>query len=71
MWNQSRILVMRTEVIVTEDSVTVLHNQEEIVHWVSDEWEEDPTIVPSIANAIKLAYEDVFELRRLVGKPLE
>ena len=62
---------MRTEVIVTEDSVTVLHNQEEIVHWVSDEWEEDPTIVPSIANAIKLAYEDVFELRRLVGKPLE
>lgn len=62
---------MRTEVIVTEDSVTVLHNQEEIVHWVSDEWEEDPSIVPSIANAIKLAYEDVFELRRLVGKPLE
>ena len=62
---------MRTQVIVTEDSVTVLHNQEEIVHWVSDEWEEDPTIVPSIANAIKLAYEDVFELRRLVGKPLE
>ena len=62
---------MRTEVIVTEDSVTVLHNQEEIVHLVSDEWEEDPTIVPSIANAIKLAYEDVFELRRLVGKPLE
>jgi hypothetical protein len=62
---------MRTEVIVTEDSVTVLHNNEEIVHWVSDEWEEDPTIVPSIANAIKIAYEDVFELRRLVGKPLE
>lgn len=62
---------MRTEVIVTEDSVTVLHNQEEIVHWVSDEWEEDPSIVPSIANAIKIAYEDVFELRRLVGKPLE
>jgi len=62
---------MRTEVIVTEDSVTILHNNEEIVHWVSDEWEEDPTIVPSIANAIKLAYKDVFELRRLVGKPLE
>ena len=62
---------MKTEVVVTEDSVTILHNQEEIVHWVSDEWEEDPTIVPSIANAIKLAYEDVFELRRLVGKPLE
>ena len=61
---------MRTEVIVTEDSVTILHNQEEIVHWVSDEWEEDPSIVPSIANAIKIAYEDVFELRRLVGKPL-
>ena len=62
---------MRTEVVVTEDSVTILHNNEEIVHWVSDEWEEDPSIVPSIANAIKIAYEDVFELRRLVGKPLE
>lgn len=61
---------MRTEVVVTEDSVTILHNDEEIVHWISDEWEEDPSIVPSIANAIKIAYEDVFELRRLVGKPL-
>lgn len=61
---------MRTEVVITESSVTVLHNDEEIVHWVSDEWEEDPTIVPSICNAIHLAYTDVFELRRLVGKPL-
>ena len=61
---------MKTEVNITEYSVTVLHNQEEIVHWVSDEWEEDPSIVPSIANAIKIAYEDIFELRRLVGKPL-
>jgi hypothetical protein len=61
---------MIVQVEITEDSVTVLHNQEEIVHWVSDEWEEDPSIVPSIANAIKIAYEDIFELRRLVGKPL-
>ena len=62
---------MKPEVIITESSVTILHDDEEIVHWVSDEWEEDPSIVPSIANAIKLAYTDIFELRRLVGKPLE
>jgi hypothetical protein len=62
---------MKSEVIVTESSVTILHDNEEIVHWVSDEWEEDSSIVPSIANAIKLAYTDIFELRRLVGKPLE
>ena len=44
---------MKSEVIVTESSVTILHDNEEIVHWVSDEWEEDPSIVPSISNAIK------------------
>jgi len=57
---------MRVEVVITEDSITVLHGKEEIVHWVSDEWEEDPSIVPSIANAIKLAYKDIFLLRELV-----
>jgi hypothetical protein len=61
---------MKTEVIVTESSVTILHDNEEIVHWVSDEWEEDPSIVPSISNAIKLAYTDILHLRELVDKPL-
>jgi len=62
---------MIVEVIITEDSVTVLHGNEEIVHWVSDEWEEDSSILPSIANAIKLAYTDMIQLRDLVGKPLK
>lgn len=61
---------MKTEVIVTESSVTITHDNEEIVHWISDEWEEDPDIVPSISNAIKLAYTDIIRLRELVGKPL-
>ena len=61
---------MKSEVIVTESSVTILHDNEEIVHWVSDELEEDPSIVPSISNAIKLAYTDILHLRELVGKPL-
>lgn len=59
------------QVEITEDSITVLHGKEEIVHWVSDEWEEDPSIVPSIANAIKLAYKDIFLLRELVDKELK
>lgn len=61
---------MKPDVIITENSVTITHDNEEIVHWVSDEWEEDPSIVPSITNAIKLAYTDVLYLRELVGKPL-
>lgn len=61
---------MKTEVIVTESSVTIIHDNEEIAHWISDEWEEDPDIVPSISNAIKLAYTDIIRLRELVGKPL-
>lgn len=61
---------MKSEVIVTESSVTILHDNEEIVHWVSDEWEEDPSIVPSISNAIKLSYTDILHLRELVDKPL-
>jgi hypothetical protein len=61
---------MKPDVIITENSVTITHDNEEIVHWVSDEWEEDPSIVPSITNAIKLAYTDVVHLRELVGKPL-
>lgn len=62
---------MKPEIIITEDSVTISHNNEEIVHWVNDEWEEDPSILPSIANAIHIAHTDIMELRKLVGKPLK
>jgi len=37
----------------------------EVVHWVEDEWQEDPTIVPAIANAIHLAHTEPDELIRI------
>lgn len=43
-------------VSVTEDTVTIFKGDEELVHWVEDEWLEDPSITISIANAIHLAY---------------
>jgi len=29
----------------------------EVVKWVEDEWLEDPTLAPTIANTITMAYE--------------
>ena len=49
------------EVMPTEITIS-MPDGVEVVHWVNDEWEEDPTIVPAIANAIHLAYYDPEEL---------
>ena len=37
----------------------------EVVHWVEDEWLEDPSITPAIANAIHLAHAKPHTLLRL------
>ena len=48
---------------ICEDEVTIYtEDGTEVVHWVCDEWIEDPTIVPSIANAIHLAHTDPVKL---------
>lgn len=40
----------------------------EIVKWVRKEWEDDPSILPSISNAIKLSYEGKYdEIKHLIG----
>jgi len=39
-----------------EDEVTILmEDGTEVVHWVRDEWEEDPTLINVICNAIIMA----------------
>lgn len=44
---------------IDPEEVTVfLPDGREVVHWVNDEWEEDPTIVPAIVHAVIMAYED-------------
>ena len=42
--------------ICTEEITISMRDGTEVVHWVEDEWIEDPTIVPAIANAIHLAH---------------
>ncbi len=50
------ILMLREYFIdIGEDYISISDRDDEIVRWVIDEWIEDPKIVLSIANAIKLA----------------
>jgi len=56
------------EVRFTEDSIGIYEGKKEIVYWYINEWEEDSDVVFSIANAIKLAYTDPEELKKLLKK---
>ena len=47
---------MLTVEIYPEEITIYMEDGTEVVHWVEDEWEEDPTIVPAIANAIHMAH---------------
>ena len=52
-------LKIKLDVNISNDEVTIsMEDGTEIVHWVKDEWEEDPTVTPCIAVAIKMAYND-------------
>ncbi len=41
---------------IGDDYITVYDDHGEIVHWVEDEWIDDPSVTISIANAITLYY---------------
>mgnify|MGYP006291989723 CR=1 FL=1 len=44
---------------IAEDGIYIYNNQgEEIVSWIQDEWVEDPSVVLSIASAIRILVED-------------
>lgn len=50
---------METQVKVFEDGVYIYdHNGVEIVSWTEDEWEQDPSVVASIANALVIFYTE-------------
>jgi hypothetical protein len=55
------------------ESITIYRDNGEnsdptiICYWHFEEWEEDPTIVPSILNAINLFYTNQKELLRRLG----
>lgn len=39
---------------ITEDAIYLRDDKGEIVSWTQKEWEEDPSVVVSIVNAVKL-----------------
>lgn len=61
-------VTMKPRVEITNEFVRIYEGEEEIVGWVNDEWEEDPTILPSIANAIHLAHTNFNHLKKILGK---
>jgi len=61
---------MRIE--IEQDHITIFNNQGyEVVHWIEDEWIEDPTIILAIANAIKMAYTKPGELIEINKKHIQ
>lgn len=55
-----------------EDYFTLFDSHGEIVHWTVDEWEEDPQVVFSMLNALKLFYEEgATAVRARVTQPPE
>lgn len=59
---------MKATVKISNSSIRILEGKEEIVGWHVDEWTEDQSIVPSIANACKLAYTNLPKLKKLLGQ---
>jgi hypothetical protein len=59
----------KTEIRITDEFISIEYDGVVIVFWEAQEWCEDDTIVPSIANVIMLAASDrMLELMDLVGK---
>jgi hypothetical protein len=51
----------------TDESISIhQNNNAEIVYWHIDEWKDNPEIVFSIANAIKLALTNPNKLLKLI-----
>jgi len=60
------------KVDICEEEITISTKEElEVVHWTCDEWKEDPSIVPAIANAIHLAHTDPEKLITINIKHIE
>ena len=58
------LLATPLEIEISEEEITIKTKRDgiEVVHWVIDEWEEDPSILPCIANAIHMAHTKPDEL---------
>ena len=52
-----RVEIEADGIYITKD------NGEEVVMWDEQEWRDDPTVVPAIANAVRLALTNPADLR--------
>jgi len=65
----SPVAYMKDRVAFEGDAIA-LYDEEgiEIVRWVKDEWVEDPDVVLSIVNAVRLFYQDgPRAVKRVIG----
>jgi len=62
---------LKIEICPEEITISTKRDNIEVVHWVEDEWIEDPTIVPAIVNAIHLAHTNPDELIHINFKHME
>jgi hypothetical protein len=52
---------------ITEDFIRIFDKKGEVVYWDKEEWKEEPNIIISITNAIKMAYEGK-DIRKIINK---
>ena len=63
---------MKLTVEIDNTEITIYDEQGyEVVHWVDTEWMEDPSIVPAIANAIRMAFEEPERLIKINKKHID
>lgn len=48
--------------------VAIHDEDEELVRWLQDEWEANPTLAPTIANAVHLAHTAPQDLRKRLSR---
>lgn len=60
---------MMLHVLTGEDHVTIADTDGyEVAHWTQDEWEEDPTLVPTIVDAaVRARREPIKVIEDLYG----
>jgi len=56
-------------IVFGEESIHIMDGKTEVVMWTKQEWIDDPEVVFSIANAIKIALTDEPQkVAQIIGK---
>lgn len=60
--------ISRFSVQTTQSDVTISYDNQPVLHWTQEEWEEDPTVTISIINAVIQAYAEPEKLYEFCRK---